>query len=200
MRPVFSPHLSRFEIYSQLKTLPTDSNSLTGRYYLYKPFNSIGMVIDHHSDMKNVPIQPILLCKRLQPVSGRILVVDDEPAILFAYKKLIQAEGFEVDVCEGLEEALNLIETRSYNAVITDIRLSGTENTDGILLFQAIRKQQPDAILVIVTGFGNCDNERTLKELGASLYFEKPVRPSLIMEILKEAHFANEEPAEDSDF
>lgn len=123
----------------------------------------------------------------------RVLVVDDEPAILFAYMKLLQSEGFHVDACEDLNEALRLVHTGSYCAVITDIRLSGSENSDGIHLLREVRRHQPEARTIVITGFGNSDVERMLKELGASHYFEKPVQPSLIMKLLKAVHIVPDE-------
>ena len=151
------------------------------------------MIIVNVYGMENSQIEPKSLGKRLQTPSVRVLVVDDEPAILFAYQKLIQAEGYGIDLCEGLEEALNLIHTSKYFAVITDIRLSGSENTGGIQLLHAMRNQQPDAKIIVVTGFGSSYVEKTLKDLGASHYFEKPVRPSLIIELLRKFHTADEE-------
>jgi DNA-binding NtrC family response regulator len=135
--------------------------------------------------MATLPPQPAFSNVKTSSSPGRILVVDDEPAVLFAYQKLIQAEGFDVDACEGLLEALILLGTFSYSAVITDIRLSGSENTGGMQVLDATRRQQPHAKIIVVTGFGSNDVERSILALGSSYYFEKPVKPSLIMELLK---------------
>lgn len=134
------------------------------------------------------------------PCSTRILVVDDEPAILFAYRKLIKSEGFGIDVCDGLGEALQLINSCYYFAVITDIRLSGSENTEGIELLQAVRQQQPDSKIIVVTGFGSSSLEQNLRQLGASYYFEKPVKPGTIMSLLRSLHCASHEISDDFDF
>lgn len=135
-----------------------------------------------------------------KPLPGRVLIVDDEPAILFAYKRIIRGEGYDVDTCEGLDEALNFIAANAYFAVITDIRLSGTENTGGIQLFQAVRTIQPLAKVIVVTGFGDSEVKRTLDELGSAHYFEKPVKPSLIIELLKAFKNAVDEQIDDFDF
>jgi DNA-binding NtrC family response regulator len=124
------------------------------------------------------------LLERVPKPVLRVLVVDDEPSILFAYQKLLVAEGFTVDACGELEAALHFTNSCSYFAVITDIRLSGSGNSDGVALLRAVRSQQPLAKTVVVTGYGTSELERTLKELGATHYFEKPVRPSLILDIL----------------
>ena len=126
--------------------------------------------------------------KNLQIHPERILVVDDEPSILFAYQRLLRAEGYCVDSCGELGSALDLVQAHVYFAIITDIRLSGTENSDGVELLCVVRAQQPDAKTIIVTGFGDFELKRTLKDLGANYYLEKPVKPSLIIELLKAAH------------
>ena len=125
--------------------------------------------------------------KNLQIPPERILVVDDEPSILFAYQRLLRAEGYCVDSCGELGSALDLVQAHAYFAIITDIRLSGTENSDGVELLTVVRAQQPDAKTIVVTGFGDTELKRTLQDLGATFYLEKPVKPSLIIELLKAA-------------
>lgn len=114
----------------------------------------------------------------------RVLVVDDEGAILFAYRKLIEPEGFEVDTCENLSEAKILIRARPYQAIISDMRLEGTDNADGIELLLFIREMQPDARVIIATGYGSEELKKTTQSLGATHYFDKPVLPSAILSVL----------------
>lgn len=118
-------------------------------------------------------------------IDKRILIVDDEAAILFAYQKLIEGEGYTVDVCESLEVCMTHIQTYDYCAVISDMRLAGSENTDGLKVINAIKENQPDAKIILVTGYGNAEIEQLAFDLGASHYFEKPVQPSLILDALK---------------
>ena len=114
------------------------------------------------------------------PMVRRILVVDDEPAILFAYRRLMTREGIEVDVCENLDSAMRLITTSSYVAVIADLRLSGTDSMDGLELIRRLRNVQPEAKVILATGYGNREIEETADALGA-IYFEKPVVPTTIL-------------------
>lgn len=115
----------------------------------------------------------------------RVLIVDDEPAILFAYRKLIERTGVEVDVSESLAAALEMILTRSYFVVIADMRLAGTDNIDGLHLLRSVREQQPGAKFILVTGYSNREIRQTAIALGASYYFEKPVQPAAILTALK---------------
>lgn len=62
----------------------------------------------------------------------RLLVVDDEPAILIAFRKLLQEPLVAVDGAESIEYAKALLDERSYDAVIADLRLSGIHGEEGI--------------------------------------------------------------------
>ena len=115
----------------------------------------------------------------------RVLVVDDESALLFAYRKLIESENYVVDACDNLVEAMELVRTHPYLAIITDMRLEGTDNADGLELVEYIREMQPDAKVIIATGYGTEELKRITESLGAAHYFEKPVKPSVILEVLK---------------
>lgn len=114
----------------------------------------------------------------------RVLIVDDERAILFAYRRLIESAGFEVDACENIHEAMALIRMRPYLAIITDLRFEGTDNEDGVELLHFIREMQPEARAIIATGYGSEELEQTTRNMGAERYFEKPVLPSAILSVL----------------
>jgi DNA-binding NtrC family response regulator len=124
-------------------------------------------------------IQPITAGKTVKPATPqRILIVDDEPAILFAYRKLIEREG--------IEEAMEMIRVCPYFAIIADMRLAGTDNEDGLEILRTIQEMGPGTKVILATGYGNSETERKAFALGASHYFEKPVMPAAILAALKE--------------
>lgn len=118
----------------------------------------------------------------------RVLIVDDEPAILFAYRKLLGCERFGFDICENIDTAISLLNRNEYFAVISDVRFSGSDNQDGIYFVSVVRKEQPLAKVILVTGYGSDELKKNARELGASHYFEKPVMPSDILSLLRELH------------
>jgi len=118
----------------------------------------------------------------------RILVVDDEPAILFAYRKLIERDGLAVDISMTLEEAITQIRTQRYLAVIADLRLAGTDNGDGLEILRVIQSEHPDTKTILATGYGDNDVENEARTLGAAYYFKKPVPPAAILGALRRFH------------
>lgn len=114
----------------------------------------------------------------------RVLIVDDEPAIHFAYRRLIERQGITVDSCTGFHEATALLLTRRYGAIIADLRLSGTDNEDGMEVVRFARDKQPEAGVILVTGYGNQEIGKAALALGAVRYYEKPVLPEVIMAAL----------------
>jgi DNA-binding NtrC family response regulator len=118
----------------------------------------------------------------------RVLCVDDEPAICFAYSKLLDGEPYKFDICESVEEAELFLNINNYFAIISDVRFSGSGNEDGIGFVSAVREIQPDAKVILVTGYGSDELKATVDKLGASHYFEKPVTPSIILNVLRSLH------------
>ncbi|MDA8414691.1 MAG: response regulator [Desulfobacteraceae bacterium] len=118
----------------------------------------------------------------------RILVVDDEPAILFAYRKLIEKDGMSVDISATFEDTIRLIRARRYLAVIADLRLAGTDNGDGLEIIRFIQQEYPETNTILATGYSDGKIEKKALELGASYCFKKPVPPSDILGALREFH------------
>lgn len=120
------------------------------------------------------------------PAKDRVLIVDDEAAILFAYKRLIEREGIGVDSCASFEKAVSMIRVFIYQVIIADLRLSGTDNEDGLEVLRFARDIQPEAKVILVTGYGSPEIRDSALSLGVSHYFEKPVLPGVILAVLME--------------
>lgn len=130
------------------------------------------------------------------PENHRVLIVDDEPAICFAYSKLLESERFGFDVCESVEAAIALLNKNEYFAVISDLRFAGSDNFDGMFFVSVVQKEQPWAKVILVTGHGNDELKMTAYKLGATHYFEKPIKPSLILSLLRALHLVADEQEE----
>ena len=117
-------------------------------------------------------------------VKKRILVVDDEEAILLAFKKLLQRPNLEIDTCDTLEEAKLLIDSHIYSAVIADLRLSGTLGQEGFEIISYLKSKSSQSIAALITAYGSHGIEEKARAIGAEFYFEKPVSMKNLQEIL----------------
>jgi DNA-binding NtrC family response regulator len=115
---------------------------------------------------------------------NRVLIVDDEPGILFAYRKLLEQQGLVVDSCDCLCDALNYLEKHQYLAVVADMRLQGTDTLDGLDLVREVRRRQPAAGVIIASGTSDRKTRESASALGIEHYLEKPVHPTLVLDLL----------------
>lgn len=114
----------------------------------------------------------------------RVLIVDDEPGILFAYRKLLEQQGLIVDSCDCLCEALNYLEKHQYLAVVADMRLQGVDTVDGLDLVREVRRLQPETGVIVASGTSDRNTRQAASDLGVDHYLEKPVHPAFVLDLL----------------
>ena len=115
----------------------------------------------------------------------RILIVDDEKAILLAFKKLLKSPNIDVDTAETIGETENLLKRNIYNAAIVDLRLTGVDGEEGLKIMKNIKKFYPQTNVILVTGYGSSAVMEKAQALGAAFYFEKPVSIEILKNALK---------------
>jgi nitrogen regulation protein NR(I) len=115
---------------------------------------------------------------------SRILVVDDEPAILSAFEELLCSQGHEVLTARRAEAALPQIETHQPDAVITDLCLPGM---DGLEAFRQIKARHGKLPVIIMTGQGTTESAIEATKLGAFDYLVKPVDPEEMLRVVHQA-------------
>ncbi len=115
----------------------------------------------------------------------RILIVDDEKAILLAHKKLLKSSTVDVDTAESINETQDLLKRNIYNAVIVDLRLTGIEGEEGLEIIKSVKQFYPQTKVILVTGYGSTAVMEKAYALGAAFYFEKPVSSEILKIALK---------------
>ena len=104
----------------------------------------------------------------------RVLIVDDDPALLQALPQALQLRMAEVTVetADSAAVALDRIAARDYDAIVTDIKMPGM---DGLALLAEIRRRQPDTPILIITGHGEYDLSVRALRAGAYDFIQKPI-------------------------
>ena len=105
---------------------------------------------------------------------GRILVMDDEPAVLSLISRIISGEGYKVETASCGEEAIELIKNNSYELLLSDIKLPGLS---GIDVYREIGRVDPSLqkrIIFITGDVIGSDTADFLDSTGAP-YITKPI-------------------------
>lgn len=102
---------------------------------------------------------------------GRLLIVDDEPAICWGIREFLLDEGHEVRIASSAEEGLKYASAEKFDAVILDIRLPGM---DGLSALGELRRRTRNAPIIVITAFGDLETAVRAISEGAFDYLPKP--------------------------
>ena len=101
-----------------------------------------------------------------------ILIVDDEPGILSALRRLLHATRYQVLTAEGGATALEILASREVDLIISDMRMPGMSGTE---LFSRAQELYPDTVRILLTGYSEIDAVvRAINEGGIYRYLNKP--------------------------
>lgn len=103
-------------------------------------------------------------------MGARVLVVDDEPAILRALRTILTRQSFQVDTAESGRQALECYTTRHPDVVLLDL---GLPDVDGLTIIRSIRERASTPIIVLSVRGAERDKVAAL-DLGADDYLTKP--------------------------
>jgi len=102
---------------------------------------------------------------------AKILVVDDEPAMLLTLRAILQEDGYTVDTAPTGEAAIEAIRGCKYDLVLTDLKLPGV---DGLGVLAEVQKSSPSTVTIMMTGYGSVNSAIEAVHLGAYEYLLKP--------------------------
>lgn len=109
--------------------------------------------------------------------SARLLIVDDEPAVLDLLRRYLKRLGYVVEIAPNAEAALDLFEATpdGYDLVITDLTLPGMSGEE---LLRRMREKRPFLRALISSGY---PHEPVLPRVGFLL---KPYLPKMLVEVI----------------
>ena len=114
--------------------------------------------------------------------TARILVVDDEKVIREILADFLTMEGYVVHAVEDGAQALEELHKRSYNLVISDLKMP---NLSGLELIQKISEESIPVLTVIMTGFGTVETAIEAMKKGAYDYILKPFKVEEVIHIVQ---------------
>ncbi len=114
-----------------------------------------------------------------------ILIVDDEESLRLTFEMFLHREGYKnIHTAATLKQALELIQTLTFDLIISDIVLEGDKGTD---LLRHIRETGINCPVVMITGFPNLDSASEAVRYGAFDYISKPVNKEKLLKLVHQA-------------
>ncbi len=113
-----------------------------------------------------------------------ILVVDDSSAVRENLSELLTEEGYEVESCAGGKEAMQFLQERTYELVLSDLSMP---EVDGMGVLTYLANHFPETCCIIITGYGTIQNAVDAMRLGAYDYLCKPVESQELLMVVARA-------------
>lgn len=119
----------------------------------------------------------------------RILLVDDEPAILLTLKALLDIHGFEVETASSARDAKAKLRASTFHMVITDMRMENEEA--GLEVARAAKKTAYQPAVALLTAFPLTDD--VWRDDGADEMLVKPMNSQVLIQQLEALLIAHED-------
>jgi CheY-like chemotaxis protein len=109
-----------------------------------------------------------------KPPAHRILLVDDEEAILLPIARYFRGLGCVVETAQEPEEAIALLRHRPYDLVLLDLRLTKFGTADGLDVLRDLRERVQPTSVIVLSAHISAEVEEEAIRLGASAVLRKP--------------------------
>ncbi len=105
------------------------------------------------------------------PFKGKLLIVDDEPAIRDSLYQVFTKEGYEVDLAEDGKSAREYLSKYEYDLCFLDLKLP---DANGLELLKEIMENSLDTQVIVISAYGNIETAVSAIKAGAFDFLEKP--------------------------
>ncbi len=112
----------------------------------------------------------------------RILLVDDEVAVLLTLKAVLEISGFDVDTAASAREGVSKLHTREYQMLITDMRME--HDVAGVEVIKAARAAAYHPAVALLTAFPVAEED--WQEMGADQLLVKPMHTRILLQQIED--------------
>jgi DNA-binding response OmpR family regulator len=112
----------------------------------------------------------------------RILLVDDEVAVLLTLKAVLEISGFDVDTAASAREGVSKLHTREYQMLITDMRME--HDVAGVEVIKAARAATYHPAVALLTAFPVAEED--WQEMGADQLLVKPMHTRILLQQIED--------------
>lgn len=125
------------------------------------------------------------------PATTVVAVLDDEPEMRKALRRVLASRGFRVEEYQRGEDLLSAVGSHPPDCLLLDLRMPGL---DGLDVLEALRSRHIRVPVVVVTALDEPDTEGQALQLGASACLKKPVDRAVLLSAIAEAIAGTQKP------
>ncbi|OGQ94772.1 MAG: hypothetical protein A2521_16620 [Deltaproteobacteria bacterium RIFOXYD12_FULL_57_12] len=111
----------------------------------------------------------------------RLLIIDDEPIVGKRLQQVFTKIGFEVEIFTSGPPALESMAKHPFDIVVTDLKMAGM---DGIEVLARVRAMNPEARVIIITGYAQPETASDAFERGVFEFIVKPFRLDQLKDVI----------------
>ncbi|MBI9110922.1 response regulator [Maridesulfovibrio ferrireducens] len=117
-------------------------------------------------------------------MAEKVLLVDDEKEFVEGLAERMELRGMNVSTCTNPQDALEMVNNDSYDAIILDLQMPGV---DGIEVLKHIKKTKPEMQVILLSGHATVEKGIEAMKLGAMDFVEKPADINVLTDKIKKA-------------
>ncbi|HMP84436.1 MAG TPA: response regulator [Verrucomicrobiota bacterium] len=125
----------------------------------------------------------------MNPTRAVVAVLDDEPQMRKALRRLLSTHGFRVDAYECGEDFLAGLSSNPADCVVLDLHMPYVSGYEVLTVFAEQRVNTP---VVVITGHDEPGTSERVRALGASAYLTKPVDEAILLSAIRSALETNQ--------
>ena len=126
-------------------------------------------------------------------MNKKLLIIDDDVDMCMLLSRFLTKNGYDVETAHSAANGLSAFKESKYDIVLCDFRLGDKDGKDVLV---EIKKQSPQTIVVIITGYSDIKIAVDVIKMGAYDYITKPLIPDEVLQVLTNAINA---PAQEHD-
>src|SRR3972149_4883300 len=115
-------------------------------------------------------------------MAHQLLLVEDEPILRVTLADDLAEAGYEVTAAADGAEGLRLVQERSFDVALLDLKLP---NVDGLTLLQRFKSANPGGLALMMTAYGTIQSAVAAMKAGAADYLVKPFPPEELLLVLR---------------
>jgi len=114
----------------------------------------------------------------------KLLVVDDEPIVGKRLKSALEKYGYDVEVFETGQSAIQRLAEQEFDIVVSDVRM---EDASGLEVLAAVKKSSSRTKTILITGYATVEVAREALAKGAFDFLAKPFQPKDLRSLIEKA-------------